>query len=45
MITWVLAQEPDAMVRQAIEIVEERVGSEGEVMWLCPGPIVEPVQD
>ena len=45
LITWVLAEEPDLRVRRVIEIVEERVGSEDEVMWLSPGPIEEPVQD
>lgn len=45
MVTWVLAEEPDRRVRRVIEIVEERIGSDGDVMWLCPGPIAEPVQD
>jgi hypothetical protein len=45
LITWVLAEEPDLRVRRVIEIVEERVGSEDEVMWLSPGPIEEPAQD
>lgn len=45
MITWVLTAEPSAAVRRAIEMIEERVGSTSEVMWLCPGELVEPVQD
>jgi hypothetical protein len=45
MITWVLVQEPNAAVRFAIEMLEERVGSTAEVMWLCPDELSEPVQD
>lgn len=45
MVTWVLAEEPCDMVVRAIEIVETRLGSEEEVMWLCPGPVAEPAQD
>jgi hypothetical protein len=45
MITWVLTAEPTPVVRRAIEILEERVGSTAEVMWLCPGELVEPAQD
>lgn len=45
MITWVLTEEPDVRVQRAIEILEDRVGSEGDVMWLSPGPVAEPVQD
>lgn len=45
MVTWVLAEEPSEAVERAIEIVETRLGSDGDVMWLCPGPIVEPIQD
>jgi hypothetical protein len=44
MITWVLVQEPTAAVRRAIELLEERVGSDADVMWLCP-EAQEPVQD
>jgi hypothetical protein len=44
MITWVLMQEPNAAVRTVIEILEERVGSDAEVMWLCP-EAPETVQD
>jgi hypothetical protein len=44
MITWVLTQEPTAAVKRALEILEERVGSDAEVMWLCP-EIAEPVQE
>jgi hypothetical protein len=36
MVTWVLTTEPDALVAMAIEIVEARLGSEQEVLWLCP---------
>ncbi len=45
MITWVLVEEPNAGVRAAIEMLEERVGSTAEVMWLCPDELAEPVQD
>ena len=47
MVTWVLAEEPTFEVAQAIEIVEARLGSTEEVMWLCPEAldIAEPVQD
>ncbi|HVL89166.1 MAG TPA: hypothetical protein VM841_02915 [Actinomycetota bacterium] len=45
MITWVLVQEPTAAVGAAIEMIEERVGSTAEVMWLCPDELAEPVQD
>jgi hypothetical protein len=44
MITWVLVKEPNAAVRAVIEMLEERVGSDAEVMWLCP-EAPEPVQD
>jgi hypothetical protein len=44
MITWVLVEEPTAAVRAAIEMLEERVGSDAEVMWLCP-EAPETVQD
>jgi len=36
MITWVLVQEPDPLVAKAIEIVEARLGSDEEVLWLSP---------
>jgi len=45
MVTWVLTEEPDERIAAAIEIVESRLGSDEEVMWLCPGPIVEQIQD
>jgi len=45
MVTWVLTEEPTEEVARAIEIVEARLGSDQEVMWLCPGPIAEPIQD
>lgn len=43
MVTWVLADEPDAFVAKAIEIVESRLGSDQEVLWVCPTG--EPAQD
>ena len=46
MITWVLAEEPTEDVARAIEIVETRLGSTEEVMWLCPAELApEPAQD
>lgn len=48
MVTWVLTAEPDPLVAKAIEIVETRLGSEQEVLWLCPAAQperVEPAQD
>lgn len=45
MVTWVLVDEPDDAVARAIEIVETRLGSDEEVMWLAPGPVSESVQD
>lgn len=45
MITWVLTEEPDEMVQCALETLEARLGSTEECMWLCPGPVVEPIQD
>ncbi len=45
MVTWVLTEEPTEAVARAIEIVEARLGSDEEVMWLAPGPVVEPVQE
>lgn len=45
MITWVLVEEPTAAVGRAIEMLEERVGSTAEVMWLCPDELIEPAQD
>lgn len=41
MVTWVLANEPDEAVQRVIEILEHRLGSDGEAMWVCPGPIAE----
>jgi hypothetical protein len=45
MVTWVLTEEPTAAVRRALELIEERVNSDSEVMWLCPSEAVEPVQE
>ncbi len=45
MVTWVLMEEPTEEIAKAIEIIEARLGSNDEVMWLCPGPVAEPVQD
>ncbi len=46
MITWVLAEEPTLDVARAIEVVEARLGSTEDVMWLSPADqVVEPVQD
>jgi len=36
MITWVLTEEPCERVALAIGIVEERLGSEADVQWVCP---------
>lgn len=36
MVTWVLVEEPDALVAKAIEVVEARLGSDEEVLWLSP---------
>jgi hypothetical protein len=44
MVTWVLTEEPNAAVRRALELIEERVNSDSDVMWLCPSE-VEPVQE
>jgi hypothetical protein len=45
MVTWVLMEEPNAAVRRAIELIEERVQSDADVMWLCPTEAAEPVQE
>jgi len=45
MVTWVLTEEPTFDVAKAIEIVEARLGSTEEVMWLCPDAFAEPAQD
>ena len=45
MITWVLAEEPTEEVARAIEIVEARLDSTEEVMWVCPADVVEPATD
>ena len=45
MITWVLAEEPTEEVAKAIEIVEARLGSDQDVLWVSPGPVSEPAQD
>ena len=45
MVTWVLMEEPNAAVRRAIEIIEERVNSDSDVMWLCPSEAAEPIQE
>jgi hypothetical protein len=39
MVTWVLTEEPTFEVARAIEIVEARLGSTEEVMWLCPDAV------
>jgi hypothetical protein len=44
MVTWVLTEEPNAAVRHMIELIEERIASDSDVMWLCPSE-VEPVQE
>lgn len=41
MVTWVLAEEPNEDVQRAIEILEARLGTETDPMWVCPGPAVE----
>jgi hypothetical protein len=39
-------EEPTVEVARAIEVVEARLGSDAEVMWVSPGPLsVEPIQD
>lgn len=43
MVTWVLAEEPTEQVQRVIAAVETRIGSDSEVMWVCPGPIVESI--
>ena len=45
MVTWVLTEEPTAAVRRALEMIEERVASDSDVMWLCPSEAVEPIQE
>jgi len=45
MVTWVLMEEPNAAVRRAIEMIEERVASDADVMWLCPSEAAEPIQE
>jgi len=45
MVTWVLTEEPTAAVRRALELIEERVASDSDVMWLCPSEAVEPIQE
>jgi len=45
MVTWVLTEEPTAAVRRALELIEERVMSDSDVMWLCPSEAVEPIQE
>lgn len=42
MITWVLVEEPTLNVERAIQVVESRLGSDGEVSWVTP--IAGPVQ-
>jgi hypothetical protein len=44
MVTWVLTEEPSPAVRRAIEIVESRLSSDADVIWVCPSE-VEPVQE
>ena len=43
MITWVLVEEPTPAIERAIQIVESRIGSEGEVSWVSP--VIDPAQD
>ena len=43
MITWVLVEEPTLNVERAIQVVESRLGSEGEISWVTP--IADPAQD
>jgi hypothetical protein len=43
MITWVLVDVPTYAVERAIEMVEARLGSEGEISWISP--MVDPIQD
>jgi hypothetical protein len=45
MVTWVLTEEPTAAVRRALELIEERVASDADVMWLCPSEAAEPIQE
>jgi len=45
MVTWVLTEEPNSAVRRAIELIEERVASDADVMWLCPAEAAEPIQE
>lgn len=45
MITWVLADEPCERVALAIGIVEERLGSDADVQWVSPGPVVETIPE
>ena len=45
MVTWVLMEEPNAAVRRAIAMIEERVASDADVMWLCPSEAAEPIQE
>jgi hypothetical protein len=45
MVTWVLTEEPNAAVRRAIELIEDRVASDSDVMWLCPTEAAEPIQE
>lgn len=35
-VTWVLVEEPDLRVRRVIEILEDRVGADADVQWICP---------
>ncbi|HEX9775961.1 MAG TPA: hypothetical protein VGB83_10335 [Actinomycetota bacterium] len=38
MITWVLVEEPTEQVARAIEAVEARLASDGDVTWVAPLP-------
>lgn len=42
-IMWVLVDEPTAAVEQAIHIVENRLGSDGDISWVAP--VVDPVAE
>ena len=42
MITWLLVEEPTDAVARAIDVVEARLGSEGEIAWVSP--VIDPEQ-
>lgn len=43
MITWVLIEEPTPSIERAIQVVENRIGSVGEISWVSP--VIDPAQD